>query len=346
MEIIFIATHPLIVGFYKEILIILLIAALIMQHLKIRELQKGLQEKDHSNNLIKPNLEDSNAIETPVSPTPSVEKPIQEKANKKSILIIEDHQDIRLYLTVLFKNDYILHMAENGEEGLKKAQELMPDLIITDIMMPIMDGFECTRLLKENLTTCHIPIIQLTALSNDNDAIKGMELGADDYIIKPFNPEILKTKVKRLIKNRQDLKDFYSQLINPQSEKESNADNRQKIAEELEQKDPFMSKLLGIIEDNISNKEFSVKKLADSMNVSQPTLYRRVKQATDYSIIELIRATRLKKAAKLLKTHAHSISETAELVGYSDIPTFRKHFTEYYGATPSSFAPSHIQAEK
>ena len=260
------------------------------------------------------------------------------------ILIVEDELAIaELEKDYLELSGFDVEVASDGQVGLKKALTEDYDLIILDLMLPGIDGYQVCREIRAKSNT---PIIMLSAKGEVFDKVLGLELGADDYIIKPFNPEILKTKVKRLIKNRQDLKAFYSQLINPQSEKESNADNRQKIAEELEQKDPFMSKLLGIIEDNISNKEFSVKKLADSMNVSQPTLYRRVKQATDYSIIELIRATRLKKAAELLKTHAHSISETAELVGYSDIPTFRKHFTEYYGATPSSFAPSHIQAEK
>lgn len=344
------ATYPSIFNFYKEAFIILLLALLVIQYLKIKKLKRSIQAKENPQVFIKTYTGPQNAIESTTSAT-ETEKNVQEdlpeeKEEKKKILIIEDHQDIRLYLKILFKNNYILHMAENGEEGLKKAQEIMPDLIITDIMMPIMDGFECTRLLKENLTTCHIPIIQLTALSNDNDAIKGIELGADDYIVKPFNPEILKTKVKRLIKNRQELKDFYNRLIGPLPKEENNANNRQQLAEELKQKDPFMSKLLTIIEDNISNKEFSVKKLADIMNISQPTLYRHVKQSTDYSIIELIRATKLKKAAELLENHTHSISEIAELVGYNDVPTFRKHFTEYYGTTPSSFSPLYTQTEK
>ena len=112
-------------------------------------------------------------------------------------------------------------MAENGEEGFKKACEGVPDLIITDIIMPVMDGFKCCQLIKENLTTCHIPVILLTALTSETDIMKGIELGADDYIQKPFNPNILRTKVKRLIKSREELKEIYTRLLTPTSEPET-----------------------------------------------------------------------------------------------------------------------------
>ena len=118
-------------------------------------------------------------------------------------------------------------MAENGEEGFKKACEGVPDLIITDIIMPVMDGFKCCQLIKENLTTCHIPVILLTALTSETDIMKGIELGADDYIQKPFNPNILRTKVKRLIKSREELKEIYTRLLTPTSEPEASPEEKQ-----------------------------------------------------------------------------------------------------------------------
>lgn len=343
-----ILSYPLVTLPYKEAIIALLLILLIVQHLNYYKLKKQIsKQQEPSNNYLKEGFESESIEENKVTLSKeSQSKTTELQEEKKKLLVIEDHQDIRLYLKILFKNDYLIHLAENGEDGLKKAQEIMPDLIITDIMMPIMDGFECTRLLKENLTTCHIPIIQLTALTNDNDAIKGIELGADDYIVKPFNPEVLKTKVKRLIQNRQDLKDFYSQLFQPIPENTDTVQQNQKIAKEVAEKDAFMSRLLTIIDENISNKEFSVKKLAESLNVSQPTLYRRVKQSTSYSITELIRASRLRKAAEILRHHSHSIPEVASAVGYNDAPTFRKHFIEYYGVTPHSYGSNQDSIEK
>lgn len=214
----------------------------------------------------------------------------------------------------------------------------MPDLIITDIMMPVMDGFECTRLLKENLTTCHIPIIQLTALSDDNNAVKGMELGADDYITKPFSPEVLKTKVKRLIQGRMELKEFYTRLLLPaEPEAIGNMPGKENTEGNLEMQDPFIARLFQIVNDNISNKDLTVKKLAEELNISQPTLYRKVKQQTSFSVMEIIRSARLKKASEMLKNHTYSIPEVAEAVGYNDLFTFRKHFVEFYGIKPSIF---------
>lgn len=123
-------------------------------------------------------------------------KPIDNPETKYKLLVVEDHADIRLYLRVLFSATYNIIMAENGEEGVRMARKEIPDLVITDVMMPVMNGFECCRILKEDLKTCHIPIILLTALTDDENIVKGIELGADDYILKPFNPEILRTKVK------------------------------------------------------------------------------------------------------------------------------------------------------
>ena len=139
---------------------------------------------------------------------PQVPASAAKTKKQHTLLIIEDHLEIRLYLKLIFSNEYNLLMAENGEEGFKKACEGVPDLIITDIIMPVMDGFKCCQLIKENLTTCHIPVILLTALTSETDIMKGIELGADDYIQKPFNPNILRTKVKRLIKSREELKEI------------------------------------------------------------------------------------------------------------------------------------------
>ena len=249
---------------------------------------------------------------------------------KHKILIIEDHKDIRLYMKILFSSKYSLIMAENGEEGIRMAQKEVPDIIISDVMMPGLNGFECTKILKEDIKTCHIPIILLTALVGDTNMVKGLELGADDYILKPFSPDVLLSKVKRLIKNRLELKQTYMKLMMANNTADANI-------EEEKKEDPFIRQIFDIVEKNLQNPDFNVKRLAEMLNMSQPTLYRRVKQLTSYTIIELIRGVRLKCAANLLRTRKYSIQEVSEMVGYNDTPTFRKHFVDFYGTTPSTF---------
>lgn len=264
-------------------------------------------------------------------------KPLQESFSsdkKHTLLIIEDHQDIRTYLQILFSSTYNIILAENGVQGVDLARNQLPDLIITDVMMPEMDGFECCRILKEDLNTCHIPIILLTALSEEEDMMKGIELGADEYIYKPFNPDILRLKVKRLIKSRMELKQVYAKLLMP-SAVAGNEGQEEPI--EMKAEDPFIEEILELANQNLQNPNFSVKWLAEKLNMSQATLYRRIKQSTDFSLVELIRGVRLKRAAELLKTKKYSVQEVAEMVGYNDIPTFRKHFVDFYGTTPSTF---------
>lgn len=254
-------------------------------------------------------------------------------SKKKTLLIIEDHKDIRLYLKVLFSKEYDILVAVNGQEGVDMAQREQPDLILCDVMMPVKDGFECCKEIKEGLDTCHIPFILLTAKVEDEDVIHGLEMGADDYILKPFTPGILKAKVRNLINGRITLKQMYTRLLVL-----PDAENEKKEGEEENVGDPFINMVIKIVEDNIREPDFSVKKLASEMNMSQPTLYRKIKQTTDFTIIELIRGVRMRRAAIILKQKRHAVQEVAEMVGYNDIPTFRKHFVDAFGTTPSTYA--------
>ncbi len=256
---------------------------------------------------------------------------------KKTILIVEDHKDIRLYLKVLFGNEYNLLMATNGQEGVDTAMKEMPDLIICDVMMPVKDGFECCREVKENPETCSIPFIMLTAKVEDDDIIHGLQLGADDYVLKPFTPGILKAKVSSLINGRQTLKQMYTKLFKLPGTDTIVVSEPEQAGEEVKTEDPFIPAVIKIVEENICEADFSVKKLAAEMNMSQPTLYRKVKQSTDYTIIELIRGVRMRRAGVLLKTKQYAVQEVAEMVGYNDIPTFRKHFVDAFGTTPSTY---------
>ena len=257
--------------------------------------------------------------------------------SKLKLLIIEDNTDIRFYMKIIFSNLYQVFLAENGQEGVEVARRELPNLILTDVMMPVMDGFECLRVLKEDFRTCHIPVIILTALTSDEDIVKGTDLGADDYILKPFNPEVLRAKVKRLMRSRVELKQIYTKLLTSATPSFTHQDEEIIDATTPKVEDPLIEKIVELVKANLQNPEFNVKSLADMLFMSQPTLYRKVKQITGFTIIELVRGVRLKEAAELLKTKQYGIQEVSEMVGYNDVPTFRKHFVSLYGTTPSTF---------
>ncbi|MEG1565052.1 MAG: response regulator, partial [Bacteroides sp.] len=265
-------------------------------------------------NLLKEKAEDRAAL-VHVLPPLLTEESAPVARGKKKILVVDDHKDIRLYLKVLLGIEYNVVFAINGKEGVSLAKSELPDLILCDVMMPIMDGFECCRLLKEGLDTCHIPLVMLTAKVEDDDIIKGLELGADDYMLKPFTPSILKAKIKNLINGRVYLKQLYTKLLMLPGEDQASVTTDSKEQAGFKE-DPFIASVIRIVEENLCEMDFSVKKLAESLSMSQPTLYRKVKQSTDFTIVELIRGVRMRKAAKLLKQKTHTVQEVVEMVGY------------------------------
>lgn len=250
----------------------------------------------------------------------------EEVSTKRSLLIIEDNEDVREYICSLFALKYRLYEAADGEEGVRMAKEKLPDLIISDVMMPVKDGFTCCEEIRSQQETTHIPILMLTAKAEDADILQGSRSGADDYMMKPFNPEILKAKVDNLILQREQLKRIYTKALMLKQK-----------SEEGEQEDAFLLQLIHVIEANIPNENFNVKMLAEQLNMSQPTLYRKVKQRSDLSVIDMIRSIRISKAASLILENRYSIQEITEMVGYSDTRTLRKHFTEHFGVSPSKY---------
>ncbi|MCD8182540.1 MAG: response regulator [Bacteroides sp.] len=248
------------------------------------------------------------------------------KLTRRSILVIEDNEDVREYIVSLFKSKYTVLEAVNGEEGVRMAVEHVPDLAISDVMMPVKDGFACCREIRERQETAHIPIIMLTAKAEDADILQGSRSGADDYMMKPFNPEVLKAKVENLILQRERLKRIYTKTL---LLKHNSVDG--------EIKDAFMEQMIHAIEANLANENFNVKMLAEQMNMSQPTLYRKVKQHSQLSVIDIIRNIRVSKAASLIMENRYSIQEISEMVGFTDARTLRKHFTEQFGVSPSKY---------
>lgn len=252
--------------------------------------------------------------------------------NPCSLLIVEDNTAVRQYICSLFSQNYTVYEAENGEEGVRIALSKIPSLIISDIMMPVKDGFACCREIRETPKTAHIPIIMLTAKAEDVDLLKATQLGIDDYITKPFNPQVLISKVTSLIKQRKRLKRIYTQtLMLAKHEGTNSADTG------IDAENEFLKSVIQTIEANISNENFNVKMMAEQLNMSQPTLYRKLKEVSKLTAIDMIRSMRMSKVAALILERKYTIQEIAEKVGYNDPRTLRKHFSEQFGITPSQF---------
>lgn len=247
--------------------------------------------------------------------------------NEKSrgiVLIIDDNQDVRDYVKSLLEEEYSVIEAANGEEGLKIAIANVPDIIICDVMMPVMDGMECCRRLKAEPRTSHIPVMMLTAYSMDEQKIKGYECGADSYISKPFSSELLMARLHNLIDNRNRLKDFFGDKVTTSTTPLTDTDKG------------FVEKLRKLIEENMGNTDFSVEDMGEKIGFSRVQLYRKAKALTGYTPNELLRIARLNKANAIIKTATEkSISEIAYEVGFSSPSYFTKCYKEFFGENPT-----------
>ena len=259
----------------------------------------------------------------------------KKKETGKKILIIDDSDQIRWVLKLALGKDYQIFEARNGEEGVMMAKKERPDGILCDVMMPVKDGFTTCREIKTNPATSQTVIIMLTAKVENEDVIAGIEAGADDYITKPFDLEVLRSKLISQLKRREQMRAFYTQ---------SATDTEEAVVavpaplNEIEAAgNVFMNKIVKIIEEHLDDPCFDAKFLADEMSMSIPTLYRRVKAFSNCSILELTRSVRIKHAAELILQQRYSIIEVCEMVGFNDMATFRKRFTEQYGVNPSQY---------
>ncbi|MEQ3159068.1 response regulator [Parabacteroides merdae] len=250
----------------------------------------------------------------------------QKKETGKKLLVIDDSDQIRWFLKHVFNKEYQILESRNGQDGINVALKEEPDLILCDVMMPVKDGYETCREIKNDPKMAQTPVVMLTAKVESEDVITGIEAGADDYITKPFDVEILRSKINSLMKKRDDMKRYFSNSSAASHNEENTLSTN-----------PFMDAVVKNIEKHLDDSTFEAKVLADSLNMSLPTLYRKIKQYSDLSILELTRNIRLKKAAELLASQQYSVQEVAEMVGFNDTATFRKRFTEQYGVTPSQY---------
>ncbi|MFT4611685.1 MAG: signal transduction histidine kinase/DNA-binding response OmpR family regulator, partial [Gammaproteobacteria bacterium] len=247
--------------------------------------------------------------------------------NLPILLVVDDHEDIRAFIKSVFKNNYQVIEAPDGEVGIEKAIELVPDIIISDVMMPKLNGFQLSETLKQDERTSHIPIILLTAKTEDADRFIGLETGADDYITKPFKTKALETKVKNLINSRIKLRERYSQelVLKPTDIAISNFDAK------------FLEKVNSVIDENLTEPSFSAEDFSKSLGMSRMQLHRKLKALTGLSATEFVRSQRLKLAADLLKKSDANVSEIGYSVGFNDHSYFTKCFKEMYGCSPTEF---------
>lgn len=255
-----------------------------------------------------------------------VQQLVNENTNRPTVLVIDDNTDIRQYERTLLQDEYVVLEAADGKEGLAVALKEVPDLVICDVMMPVMDGLEFTKQLKTNTATSHIPVIMLTAKNLEEHRAEGYEHGADSYITKPFHSKVLLARIENLLRQRQLLKNLY------QGSKEAEKEISEAHLEDRDKQ--FLKQLQAIIQKNLSDSEFGVENMGQQIGLSRVQLYRKVKAMTGSSVVDLLRKARLAKARRLLETRSMSVSEVAYEVGFSAPSYFTKCFKDEYGMLP------------
>lgn len=250
-----------------------------------------------------------------------------EHTKKDTILIVEDSEDVRIYLKDILQNDYSIILSDNGEKGLSDAIEKLPDLIISDVMMPIMDGIEFCKNIKSNWQTSHIPVILLTAKASSESKVEGLETGADDYITKPFSFRELTVRIKNLLTQRRQLLEKFGKDVNfkPENITPNKADQE------------FLQNAIGIVEKSISNYDFDSDEFAKQIFLSRSQLHRKIQSISGQSTGEFIRTIRLKKAAGLILEKKLSVTQIALEVGFNSPSHFTKAFKQMFECLPSEF---------
>ena len=249
---------------------------------------------------------------------------------KPEVLVVDDNADIRELLKTILQDMYRVTLADNGEMGLKKAKMLVPDLIVSDVMMPVMDGLEMCRMIKNDSVTCHIPVLMLTARTLEEHRVEGYAHGADAYLTKPFSAQVLLARICNLLSTRKTLRKVFAENV-----ADSSSQVIENIDEQLQTSDnTFIKRLRDTIQQNLSNSDFSVERIGEEIGMSRVQLYRKVKALTGMSPVELLRKSRVEKGRHLLKTTDLSISEIAYDTGFTSPSYFSKCFKDEFGMSP------------
>jgi YesN/AraC family two-component response regulator len=260
-------------------------------------------------------------------PTPEMEREEYNDAAKKLILLVEDDMDILNYLEDELSLDYRIIKANNGSDGWTLAFDKTPHLIVSDIMMPGIDGLELCKKVKSTIETSHIPVILLTARTTVEQEIEGLETGADEYVYKPFHPRLLKLKVDKIIEARELLKQQFTK-------------NTSFVAREMtvtSADERFLQKAIDFVKENLSDVDLNIEKMSSILNISRVHLYRKLKALTNQNPTEFVRTIRLKQAAYLLTQGKLNVSEIAYLVGFNSHQYFTNSFQKYFGMSPTEF---------
>jgi signal transduction histidine kinase/ligand-binding sensor domain-containing protein/DNA-binding response OmpR family regulator len=246
---------------------------------------------------------------------------------KKNIVIVDDDFDMLTFLTGFFRDQYNVHTAKNGEEGFELIKDILPDIVIADVMMDKMTGIELCKLIKEDLITNHIPVILLTAKTALEYKVEGFDVGADDYITKPFETELLEARVKNILMLREKLRAKLGKTLSlePSDDLVISADEK------------FLKSLVALIEENMDNPEFDVDQIVDQIGMSRAVLYRKIKALTGLTVIDVVKNIRIKKSAIMLRSKKYTISEIATAVGFSDAKYFAKCFKKEYEISPREY---------
>ncbi|MBQ2217145.1 MAG: response regulator, partial [Prevotella sp.] len=258
-----------------------------------------------------------------------------EQPQDTSVLIVDDNNDIREYLRTILQDKYQVFEAEDGQKGLALAQEQVPDIIISDVMMPVMNGLEFCQNIKMNEITSHIPVILLTARALNSHQIEGYKSGADAYITKPFQPDLLLARIGNLLRNRHLLKDLWGTSSNATKKEDKTATTENTLlSSEGTRENAFISRFKKVVEERMTDSELSVETIGSELGLSRVQLYRKVKALTGSSPVDLLRKARLNKAQQLLQTTDLSVSEIAYQVGFTSPSYFTKCYKDEYGKVP------------
>ncbi len=269
----------------------------------------------------------NNNLDVKETKTPNIETNLEPDGENPILLVVDDNADVRTYLTNIFTENYTVIGAKNGQQGIDVALEEVPDIIISDIMMPVKNGIDLCNNLKVDERTSHIPIILLTAKAGDQNEIEGIETGADDYVTKPFNEELLKLRVEKLIESRRKLQERYSQevILRPKNIAITSIDEQ------------FLERLQKVLDQKLVESSFNVEEFSKVVGMSRMQLHRKLKALTGLSATEFVRSQRLKLAAQLLKKSEINVSQVGYSVGFNDHAYFSKCFKEMYHCTPSEY---------
>lgn len=260
----------------------------------------------------------------------------RDDSNLPIILLVEDDADMRIFIRQELESQYQIEEASNGKEGLEKARKMMPDLIITDVMMPELNGFELCHILKTGATTSHIPVIILTAQGSMEHRMEGLETGADSYIAKPFHSRHLKIRIEKLIELRNKMKERFSKSINMDAQEITLTSMDERL----------LQNAIDYVRNNMENPELSVEDMSKKLGLSRTHLHRKLKALTGQTPVEFIKMIRMKQAAYLLSTGKLSISEVGYKVGYSTPSYFSSSFNAYFGMSPSAYMDEKIKEKK